>query len=165
MAETSRQADVILLTTASRGSTRACCRVTLGLRVLFVWIAAVLAVHSFTRNAIGQDKKESVVNVDSRHNGGSASLPVGGRLVITLQAQPGTGYGWHVTSAPSRFLQLQSNVFRPGGGLPGGTENQVLTFLAREAGKTVLVLSYRGPGDTTAPAVKQFQLAVTVARP
>ena len=135
------------------------------LYVLLALTAGMLMVHLSATNAIGDDKKGPVIQVDLRHNGGKVSLPIGGSLVITLPAQPGTGYGWQVTSPSSQIVQLQSNVFRPGDGLPSGNENQILTFLAGQAGKAVLVLSYRGPGDTAAPAAKLFQLTVTVIRP
>ena len=133
-----------------------------GLCVFFALTAGVLTVPLVTVSVVGQDKKGAEIRVESRQNGGRVSLTIGDSLVITLPAQPGTGYGWRVADVSSRIVQLQSNIFQQGDGLPSGYENQILTFFARETGKGVLTLNYSGPGDTAAPGVTPFQLSVTV---
>jgi len=79
-------------------------------------------------------------------NGGVVELIKGQRLVVTLEANPSTGYTWTVADVDESVLRQKGDVeFKADSDLPGAGGMLVLRFEAVGLGQTVLELIYHQP--------------------
>ncbi len=107
---------------------------------------------------------EMPVTASLSDSGGTASLVPHQPLVVRLQSNPSTGYGWSYTVSGDDVLRLDSvsgEAPAPSGmvGVPG---EQVWSFRAQGSGRAVLTYVYaRAWEKETAPA-KTFTLTVVV---
>jgi inhibitor of cysteine peptidase len=98
------------------------------------------------------------------HHETSIAVTEGQRLVIRLEGQPGTGYGWELQEAPSLLQPAGDPVFEP---LPESTDTamsapamQVTTFYPVRAGNETLTLAYRRAWDRNAAPLRTFTIQV-----
>ncbi len=110
-------------------------------------------------------KQPGSIRLFDADNGSRISLKIGDRFEITLPSQPGTGYGWQVSDRLPPILVARGDKMIPGEGIPGGIENQVLTFEAVEAGTGRLVLDYVRPWEKDVVPAHTFTVTVTVFSP
>ncbi|MFX1263621.1 MAG: protease inhibitor I42 family protein, partial [Promethearchaeota archaeon] len=105
------------------------------------------------------------IQVTERENGQAIGIS-GEVLVLNLESNPSTGYGWQVQGLDARILrQLDATEWVPDTPSKlGGAGTEVLRFAATGQGRATLNLVYARPWDTKAPA-KAFSLAVNVAEP
>lgn len=129
-------------------------------------IMAVLALLlALTGCAPSLFPTEMPVNASISDSGGIASLVPDQPLVVRLQSNPSTGYGWTYTVSGDPVLRLDSvsgEAPAPNGmvGTPG---EQVWSFRAQGSGRAVLTYVYaRAWEKDTAPA-KTFTLTVVVS--
>ena len=124
----------------------------------------VLAEHLF--EGIPPVELEDV-NVDEDDDGSQVELEQGQILVVTLESNPTTGYGWEVSEIQESILeQIGEEEFKPSDeGEPpmvgsGGWE--IFTFEAISAGQTTLQLVYRRPWEEGVEPINTFSIEVVV---
>ena len=86
------------------------------------------------------------LNLDAGSDGSRVEMSVGQTLVVTLDANPSTGYGWEkVLSEDGVLQQVGDTEYRQGAaakGLVGAGGQQILRFKAEKSGQTTLDLVY-----------------------
>ena len=88
-------------------------------------------------------------------------------LVLYLESNPSTGYGWQVQGLDTQLLrQLDTAEWAPHTpDKPGAPGTQILRFAAIGRGQTTLNLVYARPWETAAAPLKSFSLDVQVIEP
>jgi len=106
------------------------------------------------------------IQVTERDHGRTVDLN-GEVLVLNLESNPSTGYGWQVQGPGSGILRrLDATEWLPDTpGKLGGAGTEVLRFAATSRGRATLNLVYARPWETAAPPAKSFSLEVDVAEP
>lgn len=105
---------------------------------------------------------EEMVTITIKDIGKEIRLPARATLVVKLDGQPGTGYGWDVVKREKPLLKLQGKpTTEEGDDLPGGFERQVFRFKAESEGTEELKLIYVRPFEPDQPA-KTFKVKVVV---
>ncbi|TQM31215.1 protease inhibitor I42 family protein [Nocardia bhagyanarayanae] len=106
------------------------------------------------------------MDVTEADSGQNRALRTGQQLIVTLPANPSTGYGW-------RLAALDQNVLRPEGEpdyrpdadrpiAPGSGGSAVWTFVGNAAGVTELALEYARPWEHGVEPAQKFTLRVEV---
>jgi inhibitor of cysteine peptidase len=100
--------------------------------------------------------------VAAADDGRGLELTEGQTLVVRLQANPSTGYGWQVVEpeAGEILLQTDDGEFQPESNLLGAPATQVLRFEPVHEGETTLKLEYRRPWGPAAEPAHEFGLLV-----
>ena len=140
----------------------------------FAWLL-ILANDSFTGDRLGdpapKQEQSSVcaMRLGLADAGTLARLALGQMLILTLDANPSTGYSWEVVRLDQKLLEqagettfdLAPQSMPPVAGRAG---TQTLRFRATGVGDTLLKLVYQPSWDTSvAPAdATTFTLSVTV---
>ena len=88
----------------------------------------------------------------------------GQRLVVTLPANPSTGFTWEVTALPGHVAIEGTPAFASGANetspaLVGATGEMTFTFLVTDATNGTLELAYRRPWEKK-PAARTYRLTV-----
>jgi C1A family cysteine protease len=106
------------------------------------------------------------IQVTEPENGRTVELN-GEVLVLNLESNPSTGYGWQVREMnPGILRQLEATEWIPDTpGKLGGPGTEVLRFAAVGKGRARLDLVYTRPWETAASPAKSFSLEVNVAEP
>lgn len=94
-----------------------------------------------------------------------ATMKVGDKLVLTLCANPTTGFQWNENaqvSDPQVLKQVNYNFAAPGSSLPGAPGNAVWTFEALQNGVSNVNLEYSRSWEGGEKGVQTLKLAVTV---
>jgi inhibitor of cysteine peptidase len=83
-------------------------------------------------------------------------------LVVSLQANPSTGYQWEIDEIDGkRMRQVGEAEFRPSSsGLLGAPGQQIMRFQALKKGKAKLGLVYRRPWERETSSVKSFSVEI-----
>jgi C1A family cysteine protease len=139
-------------------------RWTAVLCLIMVLVVSLGGVSSAASPAVGAGPPE--LQVTERENGRAVDLN-GEVLVLTLESNPSTGYGWQVQGQGSGLLrQLEATEWLPDTqGKLGGAGTQVLRFAAVGKGRATLNLVYARPWEAAAAPAKSFSLEVNVAEP
>ena len=85
------------------------------------------------------------------NNKSAASLKVGEKMQIVLEARPGTGYSWQIVRGNRAIHKPGKVQFRQKTDLVGGPEEQIIMFNALRRGKATIELRYMRPGEKDAP--------------
>ncbi len=87
----------------------------------------------------------SEVQLTAADNGTEIELKKGQSLLITLEANPTTGYQWDLVEPPEEHIlqQVGAILFKPDTFLPGASGVQTIRFEAVGTGKTTLKLVYQ----------------------
>ena len=102
------------------------------------------------------------VKVGEEDNGGTVEIGPNQILLISLESNPSTGYGWYPQSMTASILRsVGADEWVPQSGLLGAPGTQVIRYAGIAAGETDLVLYYRRPWETVAP-LRTFNLHVKV---
>jgi C1A family cysteine protease/predicted secreted protein len=106
------------------------------------------------------------IRVTERDNGRAVDLN-GEVLVLNLESNPSSGYGWQVQGPKSGLLrQLDATDWLPHTqGKLGGPGTQVLRFAATGKGRATLTLVYVRPWETAAAPARSYSLEVRAAGP
>jgi predicted secreted protein len=124
------------------------------------------------------------IRVTAQDQGRQLQLHDGQVLMISLEANPSTGYGWEMDKGPlaaqsDPILVQIGDEFEPGPQarsptalaeeatppLLGAPQNQVLRFQAAREGKTPLRLAYRRPWEANIAPLGEFSLTVEAVGP
>jgi len=96
------------------------------------------------------------------HSGDSITFDNGGEFVISMAANPSTGYTWNADHNPNVTLVSSKQV--AGGNLPGAPGTQEMTFQATDPGSTTLKLAYARSFESGVPPAKTADFPVTVRK-
>ncbi len=122
----------------------------------FILIGGVLA-------ACGERTPPAPTNLTAADNGRDVTLQVGAELVLTLEGNPTTGYGWEVEQVDAAVLAQQGEPeYTAAANIPGSGGVFVFRFTAQAAGSTPLVLGYSRPFEPDTPPIEVFTVQITV---
>lgn len=122
-------------------------------------IAALLAVLVLTAGC--NPSKE--VALGAKDSGRQIEVKKGEPLVITLEANPTTGYLWEVVESDQRILrQMGETEFQPESDKIGAPGLQTFRFEAQDKGDVTLELVYHRPWEKDVDPLETFSLQVTV---
>jgi inhibitor of cysteine peptidase len=126
-----------------------------------LFLAATLAACSGGSTGGG-----TTIELTAADSGSAKPAMVGDTIVISLPANPTTGYAWQqVPGLDGSVVSFVSDDYEQAPASPnvvgaGGTET--LTYKAVGEGTTTITLAYQRAGDTT--AAESFTVTVTVSR-
>ena len=107
-------------------------------------------------------KRASIGEIIS-DNGSQIKLNKGQMLVITLEANPTTGYTWEVVESNMSVIRQVGEIeFQPESSLIGAGGVQTLRFETMNVGQTPLKLIYHRPWEKDVKPLKTFSLQVIV---
>jgi len=129
-------------------------------------LALALAPTAFAAPEAQEPPLEEIV-VTAADDGSQIELSEGEVLVVKLQANPSTGYGWQMAGSGEGDILCRARVeeFEPESDLLGAPGTQILRFEAVRDGDTTLTLEYRRPWQTAALPEDTFLLQVRAVGP
>ena len=98
----------------------------------------------------------------ANHNA-TAPIGVGDTFHIVLEANPSTGFSWHVGGVDTSILQTGKVKFRRTAELLGAPEEQIMTFSALKSGNTTVDLRYMRPWEKQS-RLQNYIINVMVAK-
>jgi inhibitor of cysteine peptidase len=107
----------------------------------------------------------SEVKLDINDSGGEVEVKKGQVLVISLESNPSTGYGWYVTDIDETMLkQIGEPEFTPAdtGDIVGAAGIEVLRFETTGVGRAYLELGYRRVWEEDVEPLELFDLSVII---
>jgi inhibitor of cysteine peptidase len=124
---------------------------------------AVACVLALIISAVADEHAASVTANEANNEQGIA-LQRGQVLVVSLNAQLGTGFGWHVVEYDRDKLKLLAGPKieapdRPGLGVP---QPEIFRFEATANGSATVLLHYKRSWEKNTPPAKTFRLTVVV---
>lgn len=96
------------------------------------------------------------------HAGDSIDVAVGEEFVVSLDANPSTGYTW--TAAGNPHVTFVSTRQVSGGSQPGAPGTQEFVFDGRQVGESTLVFTYGRATEKSNPPAKVARLPLTVTK-
>ncbi|MFI6999791.1 protease inhibitor I42 family protein [Nocardia sp. NPDC050175] len=106
------------------------------------------------------------VTAGAGDNGQERRVAVGQSLVVTLPANPSTGYMWQITELDANLLQAQGDPgFKPDPNVPvapGSGGGTVWTFVGKAAGTTKLSMDYLRPWEQGVEPAQTYSLTIKV---
>ena len=136
-------------------------RRSLGLMLPVLGIMLILAPGVLAQPPAQGPPPEEVV-VTAADDGRDVEVTEGQTLVVRLQANPSTGYGWQVVEPGGGEIlrQTDDGEFQPDSTLLGAPATQILRFEPVHDGDTTLKLEYRRPWKRAAEPAQEFRLEV-----
>ena len=125
---------------------------------------AVLGGCSSLRAKTGGGPPPVRVGIDG--DNATVSLVQGQQLIVSLPANPSTGFAWEVAAIPGHIAADGAPAFTSGAietspALVGASGEMAFTFLATGNTSGVLELAYRRPWEKK-PAARTYRLTVNV---
>ena len=104
------------------------------------------------------------MQLTSADQGKQVAVNAGGKLEISLEGNPTTGYIWEAANLDTSFLKQVGAVnFKSSNpNLVGSGGQQTLTFVALKPGTTVLTLVYHRPWEQGVAPLQTYQVFVTI---
>lgn len=137
-------------------------RVRFALPMLVLLFASGIGLAVFEDNlALANDAK--TVTVTEKENGAKVKLAKGDTLVVRLEVQSGTAFGWKIAKNDDKVIKPpgKPEIERPDKPKPGGKVTQIFRFSAEASGNCELELHYVRPFDKDKAPAKTFKLSVT----
>jgi len=124
-----------------------------GSRFAVVMVLALALAFAALVPAQAQEPPSAEIVVTAADDGSLIQLGAGEVLVVQLQAQPSTGYGWQPVAPGEGDILSQAGLeeFQAESNLLGASGTQTLRFQAVRDGDTTLRLEYRRPWEAVAP--------------
>lgn len=136
-------------------------------RIVIVAVAGLLCslmlVAQPPQSPGGQQKStSSEVVITDQDNGKDIDLPAGDTLVLRLESNPSTGFGWAIKGDPSPLKLVKSSTKKNGQNshVVGAPVTQEFRLRAASAGMASLTLDYRRPWEHDVAPVKTFHVRV-----
>ena len=129
-------------------------------RFSFVALLILLVALTVATGCRGQQEVKASIGDDGRE----MQLKKGQTLVVTLEANPTTGYSWEVAEPLDEQVLRQAGEpeFKPESDLAGAGGVRILRFEAVNAGQTALKLVYHRPWEKEVEPAETFSVEVTV---
>ena len=103
------------------------------------------------------------VEIDEADNRGEVVLNVGDTLLLSLESNPTTGYGWEIAEIDQSILREASHEYEvESSDLVGSGGREIWRFDALAAGSTTLQLKYTRPWEEGVEPEKIFSVQVVV---
>jgi len=159
------------------------------LYILALFLTVLTAALALSSSALSsspppEPPPPTEIRLGAEDHGRAVQLREGEELVISLEANPSTGYAWQVDRGPLA-AQSQSILVQTGESFDraraqgstdvessatmplvlGAPEIQTLRFQAAQAGQAALRLVYRRPWEENVPPVEEFSLSVEAIGP
>ena len=106
-----------------------------------------------------------IVRLDADDNGSTLSIPVGGRIVVSLASNPTTGYDWELMELDAAVVESTDVSYVPDPAPPGwvgGGGTAVWQFTALAEGETALRLEYGRDFEPEEDPADVFETTITV---
>ncbi|MFA6170482.1 MAG: protease inhibitor I42 family protein [Candidatus Margulisiibacteriota bacterium] len=101
--------------------------------------------------------------LSEKDNGGDLHLTVGDTLIITLNANPTTGYNWEIESLNPLLLEQRGQAqFHAQSQAIGAPGKMTFTFKAIAPGTCALGLVYRRPWEKNVSPIGIFKVTLTI---
>jgi C1A family cysteine protease/predicted secreted protein len=138
----------------------------IGAVALALGLALALASMALAAPPSQEPPAEEIV-VTADDHGQEIELGEGQLLVVRLQANPSTGYGWQVSEPGVQPIlrQADSAEFQPESELLGAPGTQILRFEGVREGDSTLMLEYRRPWEAGVEPAGTFHLQVRAQGP
>lgn len=121
---------------------------------------AILPSHS---DSFPMPTSKKVVTVTERDSSHSVKIRKGDTLLVRLEAQLSTRYGWQIAKTDNtRLKSLGEPVVEPGKELAGGIEHQVFRFRAMKTGSCALEMQYVRPWEKDKPPARMFMVKIRI---
>ena len=139
---------------------------------VLLWAAAgLIAASALAGCSSGGSKpiapSSAPITTTAADNGKTIPLSDGQQFLVSLPANPSTGYSWNVTSLPSVLATagvpsfVQNSTKKNSKAIVGSAGTTTLTFRATSAGSGKLVLGYMRSWESVPPA-QTYTLQVEV---
>ena len=130
-------------------------------------VVTLLALSADDISRASPDGDVGQVEIDASYNGQEVEIDVGKLLVITLESNPTTGFGWELAEPiDENLLTLVESGYEPGAdaetGLVGAGGTEVWSFETLATGGTTITMEYSRPWDGGEKAAETFEVTVTV---
>ncbi len=102
----------------------------------------------------------STLALDLRDEGKIVHAPPETTIVVRLDAQLGTGYGWQVAELGDTLIQIGDPEVEDSDGRAGRSERQVFRFRVRGEGRSTLRMVYVRPWEKDADPAKTFSVVI-----
>jgi len=134
--------------------------------LLAMGIALAMASTTLAAPPTQEPPAEEIV-VTAADDGQEIELGEGKLLVVRLQANPSTGYGWQMAEPGHELILRQAGVveFEPESDLLGAPGTQILRFESVREGDSTLMLEYRRPWEAELAPDGTFRLQVRAQGP
>ncbi len=135
--------------------------------ILLVLGLAAIATSSALAQPSPQEPPPTEIVVSAANDGEKIELGEDQVLVVRLEANLSTGYGWWLAQPVEEGIIRQRGVieFEPDSDLLGAPGTQVLRFEGQREGHTTLRLEYRRAWETEVEPVRTFNLQVQAGGP
>ena len=122
-------------------------------------VIAMLAL-TFWSAGCGSGKE---IRLDASDNGRQIEVKEGQTLVITLEANPTTGYSWDAVDLDEAILrQTGEPQFESSSKVIGAGGTQITRFETLKAGQTTLRLIYHRPWEKDVEPLETFSIQIVV---
>lgn len=118
--------------------------------------------NNIEKNISGNFNISKEIKLGIRDNGSQIKLNRGQLLVVTLEANPTTGYTWEVAVTANDLRQVGEIEFHPEFNKIGSGGVQTLRIEAVNVGQTSLKLVYHRPWEKNVEPLKTFSLKVVI---
>lgn len=104
-----------------------------------------------------------LVTISDADRGKTIEPSTGDTLVISIDANPSTGYSWRIGKNDAAILKfVEQFIFPPKTSMPGAPSRQMLKFKAIAAGSDAVELEYVRPWEKGVAPAKTFPFTVEV---
>lgn len=128
-----------------------------GAVAILMWVASMTAIA--TRSTAAQ-----TITATEAQNGKTLVVSTGDALLVSLESNPSTGYGWQVSKNDPAILKLVgAPVYQPASHpMPGAPGHQLFKFEATSAGSDAIELTYARPWEKGVAPARTYSLIVKV---
>ena len=125
-------------------------------------IGALVFLTSCQIAAGSASSASSTVTVTDQDDGGQVALKVGQVLIVSLQANPTTGYSWEVTQGAEALRQIGETEFSTPTDRVGAGGIQTIRFEAVKASDVAFQMVYRRPWGKGVEPIQTFAVELTI---
>ena len=138
-----------------------------GLLAIVSIAVTLLALSADGISSAAAEGETEQTDLDASYNGEEIEVATGDLLMITLESNPTTGFGWQLSEPVEEgLLTLIESRYELGEnteqGMVGAGGGEVWTFKALATGETKISMEYSRPWAGSEKAVQSFEVIVTI---